>query len=82
MLIADSTFSSIRSRKIGVVNPTHGFSSFKFIPQTKDTIFVALKTEEDQGRISSYIMVFTTNGELIMDEQKIGDIKFEGIEFI
>lgn len=82
MLIADSAFTSIKSRKIGDVNPTHGFSSFKFIPQTKDTLFVALKTEEDQGRIASYIMVFTTSGELLMDEQKIGDIKFEGIEFI
>lgn len=82
MLIADSSFTNIKSRQIGPLNPTHGFSSFRFIPQTKDTIFVALKTEEDQGRIASYIMAFTTNGDVLMDEQKIGDIKFEGIEFI
>ena len=82
MLIADSSFTNIKSRRIGPLNPTHGFSSFRFIPQTKDTIIVALKTEEDQGRIASYIMAFTTNGDILMEEQKIGDIKFEGIEFI
>ena len=82
MLIADSAFTNIKSRRIGQLNPTHGFSSFRFIPQTKDTIIVALKTEEDQGKIASYIMAFTTNGQILMDEQKIGDIKFEGIEFI
>lgn len=82
MLIADSTFTNIKSKRIGPLNPTHGFSSFRFIPQTKDTIVVALKTEEDQGRIASYIMAFNTNGDILMEEQKIGDIKFEGLEFI
>ena len=82
MLIADNTFTNIISRRIGQLHPTHGFSSFRFIPQTKDTIIVALKTEEDQGKIASYIMAFSTNGHILMEEQKIGDIKFEGIEFM
>ena len=82
MLMADSSFTNIKSRRMGPLNPTHGFSSFRFIPQTQDTIIVALKTEEDQGRIASYIMAFTTNGDILMEEQKIGEIKFEGIEFI
>jgi len=82
IFVADSTFTDIKSWKIGPLNPTHGFSSFRFIPQTKDTIIVALKTEEDKGRIASYIMAFNSNGEILMEEQRIGDIKFEGIEFI
>jgi len=82
IFVADSTFIDIKSWNIGPLNPTHGFSSFQFIPQTKDTVIVALKTEEDKGRIASCIMAFNSNGEILMEEQRIGDIKFEGIEFI
>ena len=43
---------------------------------------VALKTEENEGRISSYILVFNMEGRLLLPETKIGDKKFEGIEFV
>ena len=32
----------------GTLNKSRGYSSFKFIPETKDKIIVATKTEEDQ----------------------------------
>src|SRR3712207_6975029 len=35
------------------------FSSFKFIPNTDDQIIVALKSEEDSGKVATYIMAFT-----------------------
>ena len=75
-------FHNVRVTTIGKLNPTHGFSSFKFIPGTKDELVVALKTEEDRGKISSYILVFNISGEIIMEETKIGDVKYEGVEFI
>ena len=78
----DNEFINISMEKIGKFHETHGFSSFKFIPGTKDSVVVALKSEEDQGKIASYIMVFNLNGEILMEETKIGDHKFEGIEFI
>ena len=75
-------FSRITITRLGAFNPTHGFSSFKFIPNTNDRIIVALKSEEDRGKIASYITVFKLNGKVLLPETKIGDHKFEGIEFI
>lgn len=78
----DEDFKNIEVRQIGKINPTHGFSSFKFIPATDDNIIVALKSEEDNGRIASYLLAFDLNGNILMPEFKIGDVKYEGIEFV
>lgn len=43
---------------------------------------VALKSEEDGGKIATYIMAFTLDGRILLPETKIGDVKYEGIEFI
>jgi len=61
---------------------SHGFSSFKFVPGTQDTVIVALKSEELEGRVATYIMVFHIDGKILLPETKIGDRKFEGIEFV
>lgn len=37
------------------LNVYHGFSSFKFIPGTQDSIILALKSEENKGQIASCI---------------------------
>ncbi len=79
---SDENFEDIAMRRVGPFHPTHGFSSFKFIPGTNDQVLVALKSEEDEGKIASYIMVFTLEGDVIMDETKIGPYKYEGIEFV
>jgi soluble calcium-activated nucleotidase 1 len=78
----DSDFSHIEMSRIGPFHPSHGFSSFKFIPGTNDEVIIALKSEEDEGKIASYILAFTTDGELLLEETRIGDYKYEGIEFI
>ncbi|KAM7009002.1 soluble calcium-activated nucleotidase 1b [Tautogolabrus adspersus] len=75
-------FSHITVRHVGPLNPTHGFSSFKFVPDTDDQIIVALKSEEDAGTIATYIIAFTLDGRVLMPETKIGDVKYEGFEFI
>jgi len=43
---------------------------------------LTLKSEEDQGKIASYILAFTTDGEMLLEETRIGEYKYEGIEFI
>lgn len=69
-------------RHIGEQLPTHGFSSFKFIPGTKERLIVALKSEEVKGQVATYIMAFTIDGKVLLPETKVGDYKFEGIEFV
>ncbi|XP_040845765.1 soluble calcium-activated nucleotidase 1 isoform X2 [Ochotona curzoniae] len=82
LLSAAPDFSDVAVSRVGDMIPTHGFSSFKFIPNTDDQIIVALKSEEDSGRVATYIMAFTLDGRLLLPETKIGSVKYEGIEFI
>ena len=82
MIIASEDFSRIRHLTVGERVPTHGFSSCKFVPGTEDQVMVALKSEEIEGRVATYMMAFTIGGEVIMEEERIGERKFEGLEFI
>ncbi|KAM3909981.1 soluble calcium-activated nucleotidase 1 [Leptodactylus fuscus] len=82
LLRASADFSDISLSHVGTLNPTHGFSSFKFIPGTDDQIIVALKSEENNGAAATYITVFILDGRVLLPETKIGNIKYEGIEFI
>ncbi|KAJ8389690.1 hypothetical protein AAFF_G00115660 [Aldrovandia affinis] len=75
-------FRDITASRVGQLNPTHGFSSFKFVPNTDDQIVLALKSEEDAGKIATYILAFTLDGRILLPETKIGDVKYEGLEFI
>lgn len=82
ILKCDASFQKIEITKVGEVNPIRGFSSLKFIPDTKDNLIIALKTEEDRGNIATYYSVFTVDGKIIVPDTKFADIKYEGIEFI
>jgi len=68
--------------QIGKNIPTHGYSSFKFIPGTEDEAIVALKTMEHQGTTSTFITAFRINGDILLEETLISNMKYEGIEFI
>ena len=77
----------VRSQKseVGPIIPTHGFSSFKFIPGTDDSWIVALKSEEDSAanRTNTFITVFSIDGQVALPETPLeGHMKFEGIEFV
>lgn len=82
MLTASEDFKTVELNRIGNINPTHGFSSFKFIPGTNHNVVVALKSEEDGDKKATYIMVFNIDGTILYGETKIGDQKFEGIGFV
>lgn len=82
-LIVDEDFSNVRQVTIGKQEPSHGFSSFKFIPFREHEI-VALKSVEDGETIKTFMMVFDLNtGEILMDETEVSSTtKFEGVEFL
>ncbi|KAM6939818.1 soluble calcium-activated nucleotidase 1b [Xenentodon cancila] len=82
LLSCPTDFSHIVTQRVGPLNPTHGFSSFKFVPGTDDQVILALKSEEDAGKIATYIIAFTLGGRVLLPETKIGDVKYEGLEFI
>jgi len=82
LLSCDEHFKNVNVVHVGKVEPTHGFSSFKFIPGTDDTVIVALKTTEVEGQTSTFIMVFDIHGNILHPEKKIADLKYEGFDFI
>ncbi|KZC07277.1 PREDICTED: soluble calcium-activated nucleotidase 1 [Dufourea novaeangliae] len=82
LLTADENFVDIKVTEIGKLNPLRGFSTFKFLPGSEDSIIVALKTEEYLGQTATYILAFTIEGVIIMPEVRLVDKKFEGLEFI
>lgn len=82
LLRANEDFSQVFLSTIGPLKPTHGFSSFKFVPDTKDSVIIALKSEENEGHIATFITVFTITGDIWYPETEIGAYKFEGIEFV
>jgi soluble calcium-activated nucleotidase 1 len=73
------------------MDPLHGFSTFAFVPETKDRHALAVRSVEEDctGALEdckqrSYLMVFDVlTGEVLMDEVQI-DLteKFEGVEFV
>ncbi|CAB0040231.1 unnamed protein product [Trichogramma brassicae] len=65
----------------GHVN-VRGFSSFKFLPGTNDTVIVALKTKELENDTATYITVFSTEGKILMPDLKVDNDKYEGLEFL
>nr|CAD7260222.1 unnamed protein product [Timema shepardi] len=82
LLTADEDFNNIKVTYVGEITPTHGFSSFRFVPGTSDRIIVALKSVEDAGLTATYIMAFDITGKIILEETKVADFKYEGLEFI
>lgn len=82
LLSCPDDFSQFSVTDVGPLIPTHGFSAFRFIPNTNDRLILALKSEEDGGKIATYITAFTLDGKILLPETKIGDVKYEGLEFI
>ena len=83
LITASENFNDISYKKIGELMPLRGYSSFKFVPQTKNQLIIALKTEEDSGKTRSFVTLFDVNGHIIVKDKLISDsLKFEGIEFV
>ncbi|KAF0708029.1 hypothetical protein As57867_006450, partial [Aphanomyces stellatus] len=86
MVIADEDFETLTVRQVGsIIAPERGFSSFKFVPGTQDSVIVALKSmesEELQAQ-AAYVTVFTVDGTILMPETPLpGAYKYEGVAFM
>ena len=95
VVLVDDSFTSGTVVEIKMrdsdMDPLHGFSTFAFVPGSRDTHAMAVRSveedctgAEEDCKQRSYIMVFDVlTGEVLMDEVKI-DLaeKFEGIEFV
>lgn len=83
MIDADYEFTNVAHKNVGEIIPTRGYSSFKFVPGTKETILIALKTEEDQGQTRSFMTVLDISGNVLVEDIQISSsLKYEGIEFV
>uniref|UniRef100_A0A8D8TWE0 Apyrase n=1 Tax=Cacopsylla melanoneura TaxID=428564 RepID=A0A8D8TWE0_9HEMI len=83
LISTDENFQNFRQAQVGMLVPAQGFSSFKFLPDSNDTIIVALKTIEVNSAYKTHITAFTIEGEILLEDTLISDgDKFEGLEFI
>lgn len=85
LIIANEDFTEFKTVKVGKVDdPRRGFSAFQFVPQTDDSVIVALKSAEKDGiPVASYISVFDINGNIFLSDQSLDEAhKFEGIAFV
>ncbi|KAK5640782.1 hypothetical protein RI129_009329 [Pyrocoelia pectoralis] len=82
LISADSNVHGVEATEIPNSVNSRGFSSFKFIPTSDDNVIVALRSEELDGKTSTYITAFTVNGNVLLEDTFISNLKYEGLEFI
>lgn len=83
LITADENFLRIDQVKLANYKATQGFSSFKFVPGSNDSVIVALQTEEIDGTTATYVTAFTVDGEILLESVKLDTaLKYEGIEFV
>jgi len=95
IVLVDENFkhSEVVAIEMKHLDPLHGFSTFAFVPGTKDEHAIAIRsveedcvdaTPESPCKQRSYIIVFETKtGKVLMDEHRVDlSVKFEGIEFV
>jgi len=92
LLTANSDFSNVTKSLVGLVVKTHGFSSIKLLPLPAKVkmqpegseIAIALKSEENNDIVSTYVTVFRIpDGHILLPETQISSKhKYEGIEFV
>lgn len=94
LIVADEKFVSLRRVVIkGLSDDSglRGFSSAKFVPGSKDRLVAALRTIEIEKqtkskwsrRTASYMSVFdVVTGDMVMEERKVSNLKYEGLAFL
>ncbi len=81
LLIADESFSHIRTMNVGERILDRGVSSLKFIPGHPDEC-VALKSVERDEITETYAFCFDLDGNMLSEEIFLGPYKCEGVEII
>jgi soluble calcium-activated nucleotidase 1 len=91
VMILDEDFTRVeRMFSVGPQIPLRGWSTFQFVPGTGNDIIVAVKTEEEENKVTgvsqqrSFVTVFRlSDGRELMPQTQIpGKVKFEGLDFL
>jgi len=80
LISCNEKFEDWKVVEVGDVEPSKGFSSFKFVPGTNDEVVVAIKAMEIGDTQGTWLLVFNVDGTIIMPATHVADKKFEGIE--
>ncbi|CAD6189175.1 unnamed protein product [Caenorhabditis auriculariae] len=84
MIIGNEELTSFDVVHVGnVEQKRRGFSAFQFVPDTKDNLILAIKSEEKDGKpVGSFATVFDVHGNIIMSDFALhGAYKYEGLAF-
>ena len=81
MISCSEEFEDWKVWELGKYQPGHGYSSFKFVPFREHEI-IALKTVEDGDNVHTDFEVIDTEKGKVLLHERLGLIKFEGIEFV
>jgi soluble calcium-activated nucleotidase 1 len=79
LIEADAQFQTIEVRQVGTRVPERGPSSIKLIPGHPDE-FLYMKSVEIGGKTESWIGAADISGNVLAEEEKLGNFKCEGIE--
>lgn len=82
LISTDSDVYDVKSVQLPNKYRTRGFSTFKFVPTSDDRVIVALRTEEIEGKTATYFTAFDIDGNVLLDDTFVSDLKYEGLEFI
>lgn len=91
VMVLDEDFTRVeRKFPVGPAIPLRGWSSFAFLPKSNNDLVVALRTEEEENKVTgrafqrSFITVFRmSDGAELMEQTGVpGNFKFEGVEFL
>lgn len=94
VIIASEDFGTLRRVTIdGLedISGLRGFSTAKFVPGSDEQLVVALRTVEVETQrkkewvreTGSYLSVFDlSTGQVVFEEQKVSDFKYEGLVFL
>ena len=80
----DENYDNIRIQRIGTIVPFRGYSSCKFLPNRPNLVLVLRSEEDGLENQETYISLLDISGEgrVLIQDQRIGPHKYEGVEFI
>lgn len=90
VLVAAHDFTEIHQATVGTRTPERGFSSVKFLPGSRDSVVLALKSEEnaEAGSQRTFLAIYQEDQasgtwKTLMEETPLPiDKKFEGVEVL
>ena len=86
LIVANEDFSRIDVKGLGPLERDYGFTAVRKVPGT-DGLYLGLKVKEISSpstQTHTKICMFDLNGKMYFDPPflPIGDMKFEGLEFL